>query len=108
MVGETDFPASGKNSILHFSESPDSFVPSNRKVFFNEIFHSGWWKWMSWLVETVFVCSQFFHVVETVSKINGNQFLKKGHITNFWDSGNHFLQFSQTAVNCYQRKQFFI
>ena len=57
MVGETDFPASGKNSILHFSESPDSFVPSNRKVFFNEIFHSGWWKWMSWLVETVFVCS---------------------------------------------------
>ena len=28
--------------------------------------------------------------------------------TDFWTSGNHFLPFSWTAVNCYQWKQFFI
>ena len=29
---------------LHFSEAPVSCFPSVRKVFFNEILHSGWWK----------------------------------------------------------------
>ena len=28
--------------------------------------------------------------------------------TDFWVGGSHFLLFSQTAVNCYQQKQFFV
>ena len=28
--------------------------------------------------------------------------------TDIWASRNHFLPFSETAVNCYQWKQFFI
>ena len=66
--------------VLHFSETAVSFYPSSRKVFFNEIFHSDCWKRIFWLVETVFVCSEFSLYVETVTKINGSQFLKKNHI----------------------------
>ena len=81
MLGETDFPAIGQHFFfLHFSETAVSFYPSSRKVFFNEIFHSGWWKRIFWLVETVFVCSEFSLYVETVTKINGRQYLKKNHI----------------------------
>ena len=46
--------------FLHFSETPVSFFPSRRKVFFNEILHSSWWKQIFWLIETVFDCSEFF------------------------------------------------
>ena len=44
MVEEMDFPASGNHFSLHFLEALVSFFPSVRKVFFNEILHSGWWK----------------------------------------------------------------
>ena len=52
----------------------------DRMLDFNEILHSGWWKQIFWLVETVSVCSEFFLYVEIVTKINGSQFLKKDHV----------------------------
>ena len=49
--------------------------------------------------------------METVTEISGSQFLKEDHIltnlTDFLANGNLFL-FFQTAVNCYQWKQFII
>ena len=36
------------------------FLSSSGKVFFNNILHSGWWKRIFWLVETVFLCSEVF------------------------------------------------
>ena len=81
MVGKTGFPASGNHFFsLCLSETPVSFFPSSRKVFFNEMLHPRWWKRIFWLVETVFVCSEFFLEVETITKVNGRQFLKKDHI----------------------------
>ena len=46
---------------------------------------------------------------ETITEINGSQFLKKHliltNVTYFRATGHHF---SQTAVNCYQGKQFIL
>ena len=80
MVGETGFPTSENQFFSPFLETPVSFFPSNRKVFFYEILHSGRWKRIFRLFETVIVCSEFFLLLETVTKINGSQFLKKDHI----------------------------
>ena len=49
VVGETHFRLVETIFFLHFSETPVKFFPSFRKVFFNEILHSGWWKRISWL-----------------------------------------------------------
>ena len=84
-----------------------------------------WWKRLFqrnlpfWLVGTdfpaigncfFFFVHKFFLPVETVKEISERQFLKKKHIvtnvTDFLLSGNHFLRFSQTGVNCCQWKQF--
>ena len=55
---------------------------------------------------------RFFLQDETVTEISRSRFLKKGHIltnvTNALTSGNHFLQFFQTTVNCCQEKIFFL
>ena len=49
---------------------------------------------------------------EIITEMNGSQFLKKHliltNVTYFQASGCHFLPFSQTAVNCYQWKQFIL
>ena len=58
-IGETDIPASGKHFFSRFFRDSCQFFPSSRKVFFNEILHSGSWKRIFWLVETVSVCSEF-------------------------------------------------
>ena len=57
----------GNHFFLHFSEAPTSAssFPSSRKVFLNEIFHSGEWKQILVLVETVFL-----FLVETVTEIS--------------------------------------
>ena len=75
LLGKTDFSANGNHFFLNFLETPtsDSFFPSSRKVFFNEIFHSGQWKRILALVETVFFC-----LMETVTEIS--QLFKKGDI----------------------------
>ena len=44
MAEETDFPASGNHFFSVFSDTPVSFFLSSRKVFFNEILHSDWWR----------------------------------------------------------------
>ena len=80
MVGETVFQLVETVFSPQFSETPVSFSPSSRKVFFNEILHSGWWKWIFWLVETVFVYAELYLKLEIVIKINGSQFLEKEHI----------------------------
>ena len=77
MVGKTDIPARGNHFFPPFSETRVSLFPSSRKVFFNEILHSGWWKRIFWLVENVFVCSEFF--LKAATKINESQFFKKDH-----------------------------
>ena len=59
MVGEMDLPASGNHFFSPFFRDSCQLFPSSRKVFFNEILNSGWWKRIFWLVETVFVCSEF-------------------------------------------------
>ena len=50
--------------------------------------------------------------MDTVTEISAIQFLKKYYIltnaTDFLASGNHFLPFSQTAVNCCECKQFIL
>ena len=56
------------------------FFPSSRKIFFNKILYSGWWKRIFWLVETIFVCSEFYLQLETVTKINKSQCLKIDHV----------------------------
>ena len=82
VVEETDFPASENHFFLSIFRDSCQFYPSSTKVFFNQILHSGWWKRIFWLVENVFVCSEFFLQVKTVSKIkhiltNENWFLVK-------------------------------
>ena len=62
-------------------------------------------------VQTVFFVQSFFFLVETVTEISGSQFFKDHILTNVTDfltSGNHFFHFLQTAVNCYQWKQFIL
>ena len=65
---------------------------------------SGYWELFFFFVH------KFFLPVETVKEISERQFLKKKHIvtnvTDFLLSGNHFLRFSQTGVNCCHWKQF--
>ena len=103
-----------KNIVLHFSQTPasDSSLPSSKNFFLNKIISSGLCKWFSWLVETAFFCSQVFPSSETITEISENQFWKKylilANVTDFWASESHFLPFSQTAVNCYQWKQFIL
>ena len=80
MVDATGFAASENHFFSPFFDTPVSFFPSSRKVFFYEILHSGWWKQIFRLLETVLVSSEFFLLLETVTKINGSQFLKKDHI----------------------------
>ena len=82
MVEETDFPACVNQFFLVFSETTVGLFTFSRKVFFNKMLHFGWWKLIFWLVETVFVGSEFFLSVETVTEINGSQFLKEDHIFN--------------------------
>ena len=64
---------------------------------------SGYWELFFFFVH------KFFLPVETVKEISERQFLKKKHIvtnvTDFLLSGNHFLRFSQTGVNCCHWKQ---
>ena len=65
---------------------------------------SGYWELFFFFVH------KFFLPVETVKEISERQFLKKKHIvtnvTDFLLSGNHFLRFSQTGVNCCHWKRF--
>ena len=99
---------------LHFSQTPagDSSLPSSGNIFFNKIPHSSQCKWIFWLVESAFFCSEVFPFSETIAEISGSQFLKKDQIltnvTDFLAGGSHFLPFYQTAVNCYQWKQFML
>ena len=55
---------------------------------------------------------KIFLPVEAVTEISGSQFLKKGHlltnITDFLVSGNHFLSFFETTVNCCCQWKLFI
>ena len=65
----------------------------------------------TYFVETVFFVQSFFFLVETVTEISGSQLFKDHILTNVTDfltSGNHFFHFLQTAVNCYQWKQFIL
>ena len=59
-----------------------------------------------------FLLFRGFPSSETITEMNGSQFLKKHliltNVTYFRASGCHFLPFSQTAVNCYQWKQFIL
>ena len=83
MVGKTGFPASESHFLfLHFLTLLSVFLVEkySRKVFFYEILHSGWWKQIFRLLETVLVSSEFFLQSETVTKLNGSQFVKKTHI----------------------------
>ena len=78
-----------------------AFFPFNGNAFFNEILHSGWWKRIFWLVETLSFVQRFFLLVETVTEISESQFLRKEHIltnvTDFLASGNQLLPLSQTT-----------
>ena len=59
-----------------------------------------------------FLLFRGFPSSETITEMNGSQFLKKHliltNVTYFWATGRHSLPFSQTAVNCYQWKQFIL
>ena len=59
-----------------------------------------------------FLLFRGFPSSETITEMNGSQFLKKHliltNVTYFRASGRHFLPFSETAVNCYQWKQFIL
>ena len=78
MVGETSLLASENFFFLHFLTLLSVFLVEkySKKAFFYEILHSGWRKQIFWLLETVLVSSEFLFLLETVTKINGSQFLK--------------------------------
>ena len=59
---ENWFSGQWKPFFLVFSEIPtsDSFFSSSRKVFFNKVLHSSWWKRIFCLLETVLFCSEVF------------------------------------------------
>ena len=61
MVGEAGFPGRENNFFSPLFDTPVSFFfPSSRKVFFYKILHSGWWKRIFRLLETVLVFSSYW------------------------------------------------
>ena len=70
MVGETGFPASENHFFSPFFDTPVSFFPSSRKVFFYEILHSGWWKQIFRLLETVLVFSSYWKPSQKLMEAN--------------------------------------
>ena len=101
-------------------------------IFFSPFFKgSCQWKFFSVWWKRIFQRKSSFRLVETNFLAGGNHFilfrdfsswwkpslklmeanfLEKDHVLTDenWFSGNHFLPPSQTAVNCYQWKQFFL
>ena len=76
MVEETDFPARGNHFFVHFSGTPVSFLRLVEKYFSTKSF-----------IPADFLASgnrfhllKVFFSVETVTKNNGSQYLKKDHI----------------------------
>ena len=105
---------------LHFSQTPagDSSLPSSGNIFFNKIPHSSQCKWIFWLVESAFFCSEVFPFSETIAEISGSQFLKEDQIltivTDFLAGGAiffHFIRQQSTATSgsslCYKWSIFF-
>ena len=70
MVGEAGFPAGENFFFSPFFDTPVSFSPSSRKVFFSEILHSGWWKQIFRLLETVLVFSSYWNPSRKLMEAN--------------------------------------
>ena len=56
LAGRNNFFSIFQSFLLHFR----AYFPSSGSIFFNEILHSNQWKWIFWLVETIFFCSEVF------------------------------------------------
>ena len=68
MVGEAGFPASGNYFFfLDFLTLLSVFL---RLVFFYEILHSGWWKQIFRLLETVLVFSSYWNASRKLMEAN--------------------------------------
>ena len=72
-------------------------------MFFNKFLHSGWWNRTFFLVEIVFVSSEFFLCAKTVTEFNRSQFLKKDHILV---NENRFLGWWKPFIPFRQQSQF--
>ena len=68
--------------FLRFSDTlaSNSFFYVQRVVFYNEIFHSSWWKKISGHWKPFSFIQSLFLEVEIATEITGSQFLKKDHI----------------------------
>ena len=96
-VAETDFLASTNQLLYIFPESiaGASFFWSSENLFLSKSFIPAIGEGYFSLMKTVTLLESFFLLVETVTAVSRNQFLKKELIlagkTNFLASGNHFL-----------------